>query len=117
MICLVCEPVHLRIEQAINSFQREALEDPPDRDLALAQHAGLVGALEGLGVEVLAVEPSSAAPYQVFVRDVLIGGLGTPIVARLREPVRSPETEVVREALRAASIPFVECSGGYLEGG
>ena len=117
MICLVCEPRNLRIEQPINSFHLEWIENPPDVSVAGAQHAGLVAALERLGVEVLKVPPLDDAPYQVFMRDVLIGGLGVPILANLREPVRRPELDALRATLERASIPFVPSAGGHLEGG
>ncbi len=117
MICLVCEPLHLRIEQPINSFQRESLGDPPDPGRALTQHAELVATLERLGVRVVRVRPTEETPYQVFTRDVVIGGLGEPLLATLREPLRQPELAAVRRALEEASIPFVESRGGCLEGG
>ncbi len=117
MICLVCEPVHLRIEQPINSFQVESLPDPPRRALALEQHTRLVAALERLGVEVLKVPALPEAPYQVFTRDVLIGGLDPPILATLRKPRRQVELPAVRRLLRATALPFVESEGGCLEGG
>ncbi len=117
MICLVCEPRNLRIEQPINSFHREWMANPPDAGVAVTQHDGLVAALERLGVEVVKVPPLDHAPYQVFMRDVLIGGLGVPILADLREPVRRPELAALRETLEQASIPFVASAGGHLEGG
>lgn len=109
--------MNLRIEQAINSFQREALADPPRPARARAQHADLVAVLERLGVEILKVPPAPAAPYQVFTRDTVIGGLGVPILATLAEPLRRPELAAVRRTLEDAAIPFVESDGGCLEGG
>ncbi len=117
MICLVCEPANLEIGEPINSFHREFVDNPPDREVARRQHAGLVAALESVDVEVLQVPPLEGAPYQVFMRDVVIGGLGSPIIANLREEVRRPETEVVRRVLADAGLAVVESDGGHLEGG
>lgn len=61
--------------------------------------------------------PLPEAPYQVFTRDVVIGGLDRAILARPREPIRRQEVAAARRALERASIPFVESVGGFLEGG
>lgn len=117
MICLVCEPTYLRIEQPINSFQVAALDDPPDRDLALEQHAELVSTLAGAGLDVRRLRPVPEAPYQVFTRDVVVGGLGDPILATPREPLREAEIGVARRMLEEAGIHAVDSEGGCLEGG
>lgn len=117
MICLVCAPTHLRIGQPINSFQREWFDDPPDALRAAQQHRELVKALERLAVRVVEVPVLEGAPYQVFMRDVLIAGLDVPVVGRMREPVRRPEIDQLMRTLEEVGIASDEAEGGYLEGG
>ena len=117
MICLLCEPLHLRIDPPINSFHLAARDDPPDIEAAVGQHRGLVAALEALDVRPLLVPPLPRAPYQVFMRDVLIGGLDEPVLASMREPVRRQELAELVTTLDSARIPFTHSEGGHLEGG
>jgi N-dimethylarginine dimethylaminohydrolase len=86
----------------------------------LAQHAGLVAALEAEGVEVVFAEPLSPPLFNgVFTRDPLVTVRGGAVIGRLAPRQRRGEEPSILRALAAAGMPVLRtiAGAGTLEGG
>lgn len=77
---------------------------PVDADLARAQHAGYVAALEGVGLEVLRLPPLEGHPDAVFVEDCAVVLDEVAVIARPGADSRRGEVASVAAAL----APFRE---------
>jgi N-dimethylarginine dimethylaminohydrolase len=94
--------------------------EPPDVARADAQHAGLVAALEGEGVEVIAAPAlGERFPKAMYVRDPLITVPGGAIIARMAVRMRRGEEADVTRAVASAGLPILATLTGVatLEGG
>ncbi len=73
---------------------------PPDHAKMLAQHAAYVRALEGLGLEVLTLEPQPKFPDGHFVEDTAVVLPGLAVITRPGAPSRRGEEETIEPVLR-----------------
>ena len=79
----------------------------PDRDLAAAQHAAFVRALEAAGADVEVLLPTQGLADSCFVYDpVFVTGRGM-VVLRQAKPVRSAEPPLLATELAALGVPEV----------
>jgi N-dimethylarginine dimethylaminohydrolase len=89
-----------------------------DPEAARAQHAELVNAYEGAGVEVHMLEPDPRLPYQVFARDSSVMTPGGAIVTQPAQRWRRGEYAPVIRFYQGAGIPIAHMiTAGSLEGG
>ncbi len=90
---------------------------PPDAERAAAQHAGVVAALRGLGVEVRVLPGSPLWPDCCFVEDAAVVSDRLALITRPGAESRRGEVAAVREALGAVR-PVVEFAAPLcLDGG
>lgn len=79
----------------------------PDRELAAAQHAAFVRALEASGADVEVLLPTEGLADSCFVYDpVFVTGRGM-VVLRQAKPVRSAEPPLLATELSALGVPEV----------
>jgi N-dimethylarginine dimethylaminohydrolase len=116
---LLADPRHLALVPC-NSVSIEAAREGRSacRERAARQHAGLVAALRGEGVEVRLVPADTGLPDLAFTRDT---SLMTPwglIGLRPGAAHRTREVDVVLESARAAGVPVLgRVEHGRIEGG
>jgi N-dimethylarginine dimethylaminohydrolase len=116
---LLADPRHLALVPC-NSVSNEAAREglAPCQERAVRQHAGLVAALRGEGVEVRLVPADTGLPDLAFTRDT---SLMTPwglIGLRPGAAHRTREVDVVLESARAAGVPVLgRVEHGRIEGG
>jgi N-dimethylarginine dimethylaminohydrolase len=116
---LLADPRHLALVPC-NSVSIEAARAgrSPCQERAVRQHAGLVAALRGEGVEVRLVPAGTGLPDLAFTRDT---SLMTPwglIGLRPGAAHRTREVDVVLESARAAGVPVLgRVEHGRIEGG
>ena len=94
--------------------------EPPDLDVVHAQHAGLVAALEGEGVEVHMADPlPQRFTKAVYTRDPLVSLPGGVVIGRMAPLMRRGEELSVTQAVAALGIPILRTitGSGMLEGG
>ena len=94
----MCAPSHFAVEYAINPWM--IIDDPVDRERALAQWDALRLAYLELGHEVELIEPVPGLPDMVFAANggLVVNGVAMP--ARFRHAERVPEGPAYREWLR-----------------
>ncbi|HEY7560706.1 MAG TPA: arginine deiminase family protein [Gaiellaceae bacterium] len=95
-------------------------EEPPDLPLVAQQHAGLVAALEGEGVEVHFAEPLAARfTKAMYTRDPLVSVPGGIVVGRLAPLMRRGEERSITQVVGALGVPILRTitGTGLLEGG
>ena len=114
---LVCPPgrEYARVDDTV----RQNFVAVPDAELASAQHAALVRALERAGAEVVEIRELEGHPNSVFVRDVaLVTGAGA-VRLRMGLPARRGEEDWMAAGLGAFGVE--EVGGieppGTVEGG
>jgi N-dimethylarginine dimethylaminohydrolase len=92
---------------------------PPDLALVHAQHAGLVSALEGEGVDVVLADPLPGFMRAIYTRDPLVTVPGGAIVGRMAVRARRGEEAAVTREVAAAGLPILATLTGTatLEGG
>ena len=89
-----------------------------DPALARAQHAELVSAYQGAGVNVHMLEPDSYLPYQVFARDSSVMTPGGAVVTQPAQRWRRGEYAPVIRFYQSNEIPLRGMiTAGSLEGG
>lgn len=116
---LLADPRHLALVPC-NSLSEEAARGGHRTCVhrAARQHAGLVAALEGEGVEVRLIPADTGLPDLAFTRDA---GLMTPwglVGLRPGAAHRTGEVELVLEAARVAGLPVLgRIESGRIEGG
>lgn len=90
----------------------------PDHQLALAQHAAYVRALEACGVRVDVLPPDDAFPDSTFVEDTAVLLPGVAVVARPGAPSRTAEAAAMAPELarRFARVERI-MAPGTLDGG
>lgn len=71
----------------------------PDHDLALAQHADYIRALETCGLQVTVLPAEEAFPDSTFVEDAALVTQRCAVVTRPGAPTRRHETDSIRPAL------------------
>jgi N-dimethylarginine dimethylaminohydrolase len=94
--------------------------EPPDLAKVRAQHAGLVSALEGEGVEVVLAEPLGEGFVKaIYARDPLVTVPGGAIIGRMAVRARRGEEAAVTREVAAAGLPILSTitGTGTLEGG
>ncbi|MBB4664287.1 dimethylarginine dimethylaminohydrolase family protein [Conexibacter arvalis] len=94
--------------------------EPPDLARLHAQHAGLVAALRGEGVEVVVAEPLAPRfTKAMYVRDPLVTVRGGAIVGRLAPRMRRGEEAALTREAAALGMPILGTvvGSGTLEGG
>jgi N-dimethylarginine dimethylaminohydrolase len=95
-------------------------ERPPDLQLVQAQYDGLIGALEGEGVEVHMAEPIEPRfGKAMYTRDPLLSVPGGVVVGRMGPRMRRGEEASVTRAVAALGVPILRtiAGTGLLEGG
>jgi N-dimethylarginine dimethylaminohydrolase len=95
-------------------------QDPPDRERAGAQHAGLVAALRDEGVEVVQAAPMGETfTKAMYVRDPLVTVPGGAIVLRMGVRMRRGEEPDITRTVAGAGLPVLGTLTGTatLEGG
>ena len=116
---MLSSPDHLSMVPC-NSVTKEALRNGLGVDLGLArtQHAALVAALHGAGVETLVVEASPALPDQVFARDTTVMTPWGLVGLRPGAFHRRGEVDHVLAEAEAAGVPVLgRIESGLVEGG
>jgi N-dimethylarginine dimethylaminohydrolase len=94
--------------------------EPPDTRRVVAQHDGLVAALQAEGVEVVRAEPMAARfTKAMYVRDPMITVPGGAIITRTAVRMRRGEEADVTRAVAAQGMPILATLTGTatLEGG
>ena len=94
--------------------------EAPDLARAAAQHQGLIQALEGEGVEVVAADPmGDGFTKAMYVRDPMITVPGGAIIARTAVRMRRGEEADLTRTVAAAGLPVLATLTGTatLEGG
>ncbi|MGB2852316.1 MAG: arginine deiminase family protein [Solirubrobacterales bacterium] len=87
-------------------------------ETARGQHAEMVAAYEGAGVNVHFLEADPHLPYQVFARDSSIATPAGPVVTQLAQPWRRGEYAPVIDFYQRHGIPIhAMITAGTLEGG
>ena len=87
-------------------------------ETARGQHAEMVAAYEGAGVNVHFLEADPHLPYQVFARDSSIATPAGPVVTQLAQPWRRGEYAPVIDFYQRHEIPIHGMiTAGTLEGG
>lgn len=87
-------------------------------ETARGQHAEMVAAYEGAGVNVHFLEPDPHLPYQVFARDSSVATPAGAVVTQLAQPWRRGEYAPVIDFYRRHEIPIHGMiTAGTLEGG
>jgi len=87
-------------------------------ETARGQHAEMVAAYEGAGVNVHFLEADPHLPYQVFARDSSIATPAGPVVTQLAQPWRRGEYAPVIDFYQRHEIPIhAMITAGTLEGG
>lgn len=89
-----------------------------DRERVLAQHAQMLDALSGAGVEVVQLEPQPHLPYMVYTRDSSVVTPWGPVITQMRKPPRWGEYAYLQD--RYASLGaevWRHVTHGTLEGG
>jgi dimethylargininase len=92
--------------------------DPIDPALAREQHAGYLGLLAGLGLELVHLPPLPEHPDGVFVEDVVVVVDDTAVLARPGVASRRGEVASVRETVERRGLRVVQISSpATLDGG
>ncbi len=92
----------------------------PDPDYAalLAEHAGYVAALEGLGLTVDVLPPEDAFPDSIFVEDPALVFTEGAIILNLAAPSRAGEADLIAPSLSARFGTVLRMKGpGHADGG
>jgi dimethylargininase len=89
----------------------------PDPELALAQHAAYVSALEGLGLRVTVLEPLPGFPDAHFVEDTAVVLPEVAVIARPGHPSRRGETGPISDVLAEHRPLHIIEPPGALDGG
>ncbi|HTX59147.1 MAG TPA: arginine deiminase family protein [Verrucomicrobiae bacterium] len=90
----------------------------PSLELALAQHASYVDALERCGVRVVTLDPDPRYPDSTFVEDTAVIAGGTAVLTRPGASSRRGEVLAIREALGAFFTRIAEIAEpGTVDGG
>lgn len=116
----VCEPVHLKIEEAINVIEARFLRlgKPVIVEEAVRQHRNFVGVLKSEGVRVISIPPDERLPEQVYVEDIGVSTEKGVVLGRFRPPVRKGEIEAAKGFFEKNRIPILhKISEGFFEGG
>jgi dimethylargininase len=91
---------------------------PVDVELALAQWARYVAALESAGWSAVEIAPADDCPDAVFVEDALVVHGGFAVVTRPGAEARRAELETAEAAVRALGFPVARIEEpGTLDGG
>ncbi|HEX4520227.1 MAG TPA: N(G),N(G)-dimethylarginine dimethylaminohydrolase [Gaiellaceae bacterium] len=91
---------------------------PVELELARAQWAGYVAALESAGWKALEVEPAEGCPDSVFVEDTLVVYRGLAVATRPGAPSRLAEVEGAEAASRSLGLPIARIEApATLDGG
>lgn len=121
---LLGRPDHYRWRADLNAISAmtfvnmEQLGYKFDRELALTQHRGLVGALERAGVRCHYLPADAGLPCSVFARDSSFMTPWGPVVAAVQTPPRRRDYAVVTRFYQEAGIPIWRwVTAGYFEGG
>ena len=116
---LLCPPVNFRWLPT-SAISKATLESGArfDGEAALAQHAEMVAAYTGAGVQVHFLEPDSHLPYQVFARDSSTMTPGGAVVLQPAQQWRRGEYAPVLDFYQANEIPIRgKITAGAIEGG
>jgi dimethylargininase len=91
---------------------------PVDVELARAQWAAYVAALESAGWNTVEIAPADGCPDAVFVEDALVVSNGLAVVTRPGAEARRAELETAEAAVRALGFPVARIEQpGTLDGG
>ncbi len=93
--------------------------EPPSLDRVVAQHAGLVAALEAEGCEVVVADPLPGFPKAMYMRDPLVTVPGGAIIGRMAVRMRRGEEASLTKIVAAEGLPILATitGTGTLEGG
>lgn len=114
---VLCEPVHMRIDEAINDIQKHFAEENINQDLATKQHRALVKILRDHNIIVHLLPAHHGFPEQVFTRDIGFTIDETLYVASLKRTIRQGEQQVLKQQLSQKQIPYKTVDLGTIEGG
>jgi arginine dihydrolase len=89
---LMCPPTHFEVRYEINAWMNSSV--PVDRELAMAQWQGLVGAYQAAGHAVEVLPASPGLPDAVFAANGATMVDGRVLVARFAHPERAAEAGV-----------------------
>ncbi len=116
---LLCSPVYFEF-QPINVITDDWLKkgEKVNRNVCMREHAELVQAYRGNGVEVVLMEPVPGLTYEVFARDFGACVADGYIMGKFGEPCRTGEAFVYEKKLTELGIPNgARCTSGAFEGG
>ena len=117
---VVCEPVYLKIEEAINVIEAKFLRlgKPVIVEEAVRQHRNFVRVLRSEGVKVISIPPDERLPEQVYVEDIGVSTERGVILGRFSPPVRKGEVGAAKGFFEENKIPILhKISEGFFEGG
>lgn len=117
---VVCEPMYLKIEKAINVIEAKFLRlgKPVIVEEALKQHRNFVRVLKSEGVKVMSIPPDERLPEQVYVEDIGVSTEKGVILGRFSPIVRKGEVEAAKGFFEENEIPILhKISEGFFEGG
>ncbi|NEU29728.1 hypothetical protein GN156_02925 [bacterium LRH843] len=114
---ILCEPTHMRIEEAINLTQAYYKEANINREIAVRQHQTFVNSLRSHQIRVQLLPAHPTFQEQVFTRDIGFTIENTLYVASLKREIRQGEQLVLKEELQKMNLSYQECLGGTIEGG
>ena len=114
---ILCEPIYMRIDEAINDIQLHFEKENINQDIATKQHRMLVKTLKDYNIDVRLLPAFHEFPEQVFTRDIGFVIDQTLYVASLKRTIRQGEQQVLKRELEKKQIPFNEIQSGTIEGG
>jgi N-dimethylarginine dimethylaminohydrolase len=87
---LLCRPTHFTVAYEINPYMHVQVH--PDPEAALAEHDGLVAALQAAGAELEFMDPVDGLPDLVFTANAGVVDRDRFVPSRFRHPERQGET-------------------------
>ncbi|MDX1509864.1 MAG: arginine deiminase family protein [Nitriliruptorales bacterium] len=111
---LMCPPRHFEVTYAINPWMDP--DQPTDPQLAASQWRTVVDAYEGLGHEVLIVEPVPGLPDMVFTANIGFSLGDTVLLSRFRHAERHDEIPAARAWFEAHGWRSVHQAAASFEG-
>lgn len=114
---VLCDPLHMEIQEAINDVQKEYINENIDQSIAISQHQEFEKTLRDAGVEVIKLKPSKDLPEQVFTRDIGFALGDRMFISEMANSIRQGEEEILAHWMKEHDISYKKILMDSMEGG